>query len=119
RSPFYEKTIQFFEDIIILKENQALIRPSYSAENGMGDNATMDVAVLKEVIQHLIQAYQLLEKPVPKKYSELYHILPEYRINEEGSLKEWIDPNKDENYNHRHFSQLYPIFQSKKITKED
>src|SRR5699024_1545386 len=95
--PFYEKTIQFFEDIIILKENQALIRPSYSAENGMGDNATMDVAVLKEVIQHLIQAYQLLEKPVPKKYSELYHILPEYRINEEGSLKEWIDPNKAEN----------------------
>lgn len=117
--PFYEKTILFFEDIIEIEDGQGRIRPSYSAENGMGDNATMDVAVLKEVIHNLIQAYQLLEKPVPKKYSELYHILPEYMINEEGSLKEWIDPDKEENYNHRHFSQFYPIFQSKEITKED
>ena len=117
--PFYEKTILFFEDIIEIQKNQALIRPSYSAENGMGDNATMDVAVLKEVIQNLIQAYQILDQPVPKKYFKLYQSLPEYTVNEEGSLKEWIDPDKKENYNHRHFSQFYPIFQSKEITKEN
>src|SRR5699024_12433858 len=84
----------------------------------MDYNAKMDVAVLKEVIQNLIPAYQLLEKPVPKKYSELYHILPEYMNNAEGSVKEWIDPDKEENYNHRRLSQFYTICQSIGFTQE-
>lgn len=117
--PFYENTVLFFEEIIQIKEGKALIRPSYSAENGMGDNATMDVAVLKEVISNLIKAYNIIEENVPQKYFKLYNYLPEYMINKEGSLKEWIDSDREENYNHRHFSQFYPIFQSKEITKEN
>lgn len=117
--PFYENTLLFFEDFIQIVNGQAMIRPSYSAENGMGDNATMDVAVIKETIKNLINAYTLTGKSIPNKYKQLYSSLPQYAINEEGSLKEWIDPKKDENYSHRHFSQFYPIFQSKEITKED
>jgi hypothetical protein len=117
--PFYENTLLFFEDFIQMENEQAIIRPSYSAENGMGDNATMDVAVIKETIKNLINAYDLTNRIIPDKYKELYKLLPQYAINEEGSLKEWIDPKKEENYSHRHFSQFYPIFQSKEITKKD
>lgn len=116
--PFYEKTILFYEDFIQMKEGKALIQPSYSAENGMGDNSTMDVAVLKEVIMNLLSGYEKLDISVPEKYKQLYDALPKYAINDEGVLKEWIDSKKEENYNHRHFSQFYPIFQSKEITKE-
>ena len=116
--PFYEKTLLFYEDFIQYKEDgTALIQPSYSAENGMGDNATMDVAVIKEVLANLEAAYSVLGKEWPETYTELSAALPEYAINEKGILKEWIDPDKEENYNHRHFSQFYPLFQSKEITK--
>lgn len=117
--PFYEKTLLFYEDFLQYKEDgTALIQPSYSAENGMGDNATMDVAVIKEVLTNLATAYGIFGKEWPEAYKKLEDALPDYAINEDGILKEWIDPTKEENYNHRHFSQFYPLFQSKEITKE-
>ncbi|GAA0353663.1 glycoside hydrolase N-terminal domain-containing protein [Alkalibacterium iburiense] len=118
--PFYEQTLLFYEDFIIEdEEGKALLRPSYSAENGMADNSTMDIAVIKATIQYLKHAYAVLNKVFPEEYDSLYNRLPAYMIDEEGVLKEWIDETKEENHNHRHFSNLYPVFQSKEITKEN
>lgn len=115
--PFYENTILFYEDFLQIKDGKVFLRPSYSAENGMGDTSTMDIAVLKETILHLKTAYQVADKSFPKKYTKLLESIPDYMIDSEGVLKEWIDPGKEENHNHRHFSNLYPVFQSKEITK--
>lgn len=118
--PFYEKTILFYEDFLLREEEGTfLFRPSYSPENGMGDNAVLDVAALKETIQHLIQAYELLGEEVPSKYRSLIEHLPDYAVNAEGIFKEWIDPQKEENYNHRHFSQFYPLFESREILQSE
>ena len=117
--PFFKKTLLFYEDFIqYKKDGTGLIQPSYSAENGMGDNATMDIAVIKEVFDNLSKACDTLGEKVPENYKKLVVSLPQYAVNDEGILKEWIDPNKEENYNHRHFSQFYPLFQSKEITKK-
>lgn len=115
--PFYEQTILFYEDFLELKNGEVLLRPSYSAENGMGDTSTMDSAVLKETMLNLKHACSVLGKVFPERYNDLLEKIPDYMIDSEGILKEWIDPNKEENPNHRHFSNLYPIFQSKEITK--
>src|SRR5699024_8146637 len=85
---------------------------------GMGDNATFDVAAVKETLLNLIEGYRLLGESVPGKYHEMLDALPAYAINDEGVLKEWIDPRNDENYNHRHFSQFYPVFESREIRPE-
>ncbi|WP_080145910.1 glycosyl hydrolase family 95 catalytic domain-containing protein [Marinilactibacillus piezotolerans] len=116
--PFYIETLQFYEDFLMIEQGEAVIRPSYSAENGMGDTPTMDVAVIKAAAGYLKQAYHILGKSFPSKYETLLQQLPDYRINEEGVLKEWIDDQAKENPNHRHFSNLYPVFQTKEITKE-
>lgn len=116
--PFYIETLLFYEDFLTVEKDQVLIRPSYSAENGMGDNSTMDVAVIKATIGYLKNAYEQLGKTLPEKYEKLIQSLPEYMIDSEGVLKEWIDTKTVENPNHRHFSNLYPVFQTKEITSE-
>ncbi|MDE1549101.1 glycosyl hydrolase family 95 catalytic domain-containing protein [Jeotgalibaca caeni] len=113
--PFWKQTILFYEDFLLKQEDALLFRPSYSPENGMGDNAAFDVAALKETLTNTIAAHLLLGEPVPGNYREMFEKLPMYAINEEGILKEWIDPKKEEHYNHRHFSQFYPLFESKEI----
>lgn len=116
--PFFEQTILFYEDFLIqTKEGEILFQPSYSAENGMGNNATMDVAVVKETLTNLIKAYHITGKEIPVNYVDMLNRLPQYQLNKEGILKEWIDEEKEENFNHRHFSQFYPIFESKEITQ--
>lgn len=117
--PFYKKVIQFYDDFKMIDENdKVLFRPSYSPENGMGDNATFDVAALKETLYHAWEIYQKSGKKMPENYQSLLEKLPNYAMNDDGVLKEWIDWHKDENENHRHFSQFYPIFESKEILPE-
>jgi hypothetical protein len=116
--PFYEETLLFYEDFIEYEDDTAVFRPSYSAENGMGNNSTMDVAVVKATISYLKNAYKDLGMDVPDKYDRIENSLPAYMIDEEGVLKEWIDESAEENPNHRHFSNLYPVFQTKEITAD-
>lgn len=117
--PYLEEVALFYQDFLV-KDIDGTYRftPSYSAENGCGDNATQDIAVAKEVLSNLIESYRILEieSIKPKQWQEILDNLPSYQINEDGALKEWQSP-RQENYNHRHFSHLYPIFQSREFTE--
>lgn len=119
--PFLKECALFYEDFLI-EDSQGVFRftPSYSAENGCGDNSTQDIAVAKEVLRNLIDSYKELgiHSPETGKWAEMLKKLPDYMINHEGVLKEWISEEKEENHNHRHFSHLYPIFQSREFTAE-
>ena len=120
--PYLKECVLFYEDFLILDDDTGYYRftPSYSAENGCGDNATQDIAVAKEVLTNLIQAHKELgiNPPEIQKWEAMLKKLPPYLINAEGALKEWAIPEKGENYNHRHFSHLYPIFQSREFNQE-
>lgn len=119
--PYLEEVALFYEDFLIKDPNGTYrFTPSYSAENGCGDNATQDIAVAKEVLKHLIDSYHVLQIDSPKigKWQEIRDNLPVYQINADGALKEWTTPESEENYNHRHFSHLYPVFQSREFTEE-
>lgn len=115
--PFHQQIIAFYLSFLQEKEGEVLFQPSYSAENGMGDNATMDIAALKEVLVHTIEMLTMLKEPLPEAYLPLLQSLPAYDVSENGVLREWLDLRTSENFNHRHFSQFYPIFQSKELTK--
>ena len=119
--PYLKECALFYEDFLI--ENAQGVyhfTPSYSAENGCGDNSTQDIAVAKEVFRNLIDGYKELglHSPEVLKWKKMMEKLPNYMINNEGVLKEWITEEKEENYNHRHFSHLYPIFQSREFTAD-
>ncbi|WP_079710804.1 glycosyl hydrolase family 95 catalytic domain-containing protein [Paraliobacillus ryukyuensis] len=121
--PYLEQVALFYEDFLT-EDDEGTYRfsPSYSAENGCADNATQDVAVAKELLGNLIKSYQLLGLPDPNnqivKWETMLKKLPDYQINQDGALKEWLTLEKAENYNHRHFSHLYPIFQSREFTSQ-
>lgn len=117
---YWKEVVAFYEDFMTLDDSGKYeFAPSYSPENTpLGNdspvaiNATMDVAIAKEVYTNLINACKILEiepENIAKWESELA-LLPDYAINEDGALKEWIPKNLKDDYHHRHSSHLYPVF---------
>jgi hypothetical protein len=124
--PFMEKAALFFEDYLYEDENGIYIfSPAQSPENTPGNsdsqgsfNATMDVAAAKELLTNLINVSEELglnKNKIPI-WSAMIKKMPPYMINEEGIIKEWLTPRLDNNDDHRHSSQLYPLFDG--ITEE-
>ncbi|MCR4962044.1 MAG: glycoside hydrolase family 95 protein [Lachnospiraceae bacterium] len=117
---YWKEVVLFYEDFLVTDEKgKFMFIPSYSPENTpLGNdsptaiNATMDVAIAKEVYRNLINACELLgveEENLPK-WKEEYKKFPDYAINEDGAIKEWIPEFLKDDYHHRHSSHLYPVF---------
>lgn len=133
--PFMIETAEFYEDYLYEDENgKYVIYPSVSPENTPGQylsfnpgfgmhpmpvtkNATIEIAIVKELLTNLIEISSnkkmLSEKCV--RWKQMLNKLPEYMINNDGAIAEWIDPNAEDNYFHRHLSHVYPIFPGTEI----
>src|SRR5690606_14595534 len=76
-------------------------------------NATMDVMIAKELLRNCIEAGKLVgETPAQmQKWEQMLRLMPDYRINAEGELAEWLPEHFEENHSHRHVSQLYSLFE--------
>jgi hypothetical protein len=119
--PFMKESAWFYEDFLIKDETgQYLFSPSYSPENNPGNspsqlvvNATMDVMVAKELLRNCIEAGKLVgETPAQlQKWESMLKLMPDYRINADGELAEWLPAHFEENHSHRHVSQLYSLFE--------
>ena len=93
--------------------------PSYSPENAAkntgsqaGINATMDIALAKELLTNLGAACETLniEADGRRRWKDMLAKLPAYRINADGAVAEWAWPGLDDDYEHRHSSHLIPLF---------
>ncbi len=128
--PYMQEVIEFYEDY--LKDDECgnfVFVPSYSPENtpsvadasSMCINATMDVAIAKEVLGNMITAceYLNIKKEDIAKWKNMLKKMPEYMINEDSAFKEWLHEDLKDNYNHRHQSHIYPLFPGFEITKEN
>jgi hypothetical protein len=118
--PAYKDQALFYEDFLTATDNNGnyMFVPSISPENIPAStdptgpaliNATMDIAVCREVLTNLIQASETLGsdgESVPK-WKAMLAKMPPYLIEPEGTLKEWGWPTLEEHYNHRHVSHLY------------
>jgi len=118
--PYMEQVALFFEDYLYEDEKgQYIFSPTQSPENWPAGsksqatfNATMDVAVAKEVIGNLIQASRILGINADKLafWEAMLKKMPPYMLNEDGIIKEWLTPKLGNNDAHRHSSQLYPLY---------
>jgi alpha-L-fucosidase 2 len=118
--PIYKGLAQFYEDFLTEtdKNGNYMFVPSISPENvpvntdAKGPsliNATMDIAVCREVLTNLIQASEILSTDgdsVPK-WKAMLAKMPPYLTEPDGTLKEWAWPTLQEHYIHRHVSHLY------------
>ena len=112
--PWLKETALFFEDYMVENENGKYdIIPGYSPEHGgMAMNTTMDVAGVKITLRNLISACRELgiEKDNIPKWQAMLDKMPDYRINKNGQLAEWIDPRMRDNLGHRHASHFLPLW---------
>ena len=126
--PFMKEVALFYEDFLFEgKDGKYIFAPSHSPENsprntrsGCAVNATMDIAVTRELLSNLCAACELLgiEQAGVKRWRKMLTKLPDYMVNEGGAMKEWAHPNLQDNDVHRHFSHLYPAFPGMEITPE-
>ncbi len=118
--PAYKDLALFYEDYLTVtdKNGNYIFVPSFSPENNPGNlnpgcmaviNASMDIAVCREVLVNLVQACELLgiEADNVPKWKAMVSKLPPYLLEPDGTLKEWAWHSLGERYNHRHVSQCY------------
>jgi hypothetical protein len=116
--PFMLDAYSFIKDILYKHDDEYIFIPSYSPEIGpvgkhpIAINATMDVAVVKQLVRNLItlakQGY--IENAAVDEYKDILENLPKYAIDKNGELKEWIWEGFENDNAHRHASHLYPLF---------
>ncbi len=132
--PFMKESALFYEDFMVYDERGKLKSyPSNSPENNpdgafegakqisVSINATMDFALLKELLTNLISASAKLGIDEDKRaeWKKMLLAIPEYEINEDGAIKEWLHPDFKDNYRHRHQSHIYPLFPGFEINEEN
>ena len=118
--PFMKDAAAFYEDFLIEDSNgKYLFSPSYSPENNPGNsesqaciNATIEIAIVKELLHNLIAACEELKTDPDgvKRWKSMLAKMPDYMINKDGAVKEWTTPLLEDNYQHRHCSHLYALF---------
>ena len=125
--PLYREMAEFYEDYLVVgKDGRYHIYPGISPENFppghktlLCKDATMDVAAARQVFDLLIQMGRDL-KLDPKdiaRWQSYRDKLPDYRINAQGALAEWVAKEYRDQYGHRHNSHLYPIFPGTELLK--
>lgn len=126
--PAYKELAQFYEDFLTVtdKDGNYIFIPSISPENLPRStdpsgpvliNATMDIAVCREVLTNLIQASELLgiDADSMAKWKAMLGKMPPCLIEPDGTLKEWAWPTLQEHYSHRHVSHLYGVWPGDEI----
>ncbi len=119
--PFMTEALEFWEDFLVKGEDGKYISvPSYSPENNPLEhhwqnciNATMDIALVKELTNNWIAAAKILgiDTTAINVKRELLKYLPDYEISKDGVLKEWMWPGFTDNQAHRHASHLYGLYE--------
>lgn len=117
--PFMLEALEFYKHLLIKDESgQYKFNPSYSPEVGplgyhpVVINATMDIAALKQLLRNLstLAAQGRIDSKYEKDLEEILTNLPNYEIDENSELKEWIYPGFKNDNEHRHASHLNPLF---------
>ncbi|THF75252.1 glycosyl hydrolase family 95 catalytic domain-containing protein [Cohnella fermenti] len=138
--PFLMETATFYRDFFTIGEDGFYVSsPSNSPENTPGNywsklatgceettmettiNATMDFAIAKEVLTHLAEGMRIAggyDEAEIAGWEAMLARIPPYQINADGAVREWMHPDFDDNYEHRHQSHVYPLFPGTEVTKE-
>jgi hypothetical protein len=121
--PFMKDCALFYEDFLKGTEDangHYQFRPSFSAENGWGDNSSQDIEIAQELLTNLITGCETLgiEQDGVARWKALLAKLPPLLINSQGQLKEWSNPTQGEQNNHRHLMHLYGAFESEMFSEE-
>ena len=131
--PFMAEAALFFEDFLTEDaDGYYIFAPSVSPENTARNvydafgyecetciNATMDIAVVKELLTNLKEGSRITGLYSDKLdcWDRIIGKLPPYALNTDSAVKEWTHDFYLDNYQHRHHSHIYPVFPGHEVTK--
>ena len=132
---FMREVATFYEDFFRLsKRGKYLSVPSYSPENTPGNfagegeklsmqiasNSTMDFAVAKKLLSNLVAECKGRNDCADDvaKWEDMLTKIPDYRINADGAVAEYISADYADHYEHRLCSHLYPIWVGEELNEE-
>ncbi len=136
--PFMLETAAFYEDYLTHgADGKIRIEPSVSPENSPGRfmpgdfhehmghpnpvvwNSTMDFAILRELLAHLLElsCAVVMDPRRVESWRAILKALPEYMVNSDGAIREWMDEELPDDYRHRHLSHLYPLFPGEEVRR--
>ncbi|MEI6808439.1 MAG: glycoside hydrolase N-terminal domain-containing protein [bacterium] len=118
--PWMKEAAVFFEDFFYPgPDGKWVSNPSYSPENEGANtlsqsalNSTMDFAAARELLTNLVAVCSQLgiESGNVARWKTMLAKMPEYMINSDGAIAEWITPLLKDSYDHRHASHLYGLY---------
>lgn len=128
--PFMLEAAEFYENYIVRGEDGLIrIYPSVSPENTPEnlipqeqpdmahpcpsvENATMDIAIMKELFTNLLTLSGQTGLCGEKRelWRDILAHLPAYETTPDGDMREWQKEGLEQRYNHRHLSHIYPLF---------
>ncbi len=137
--PFMYEAALFLREYTVIENGVARLYPSVSPENTPKNlfdlptqsatghrcpavqNATMDFAIMKELLTNLLDGIEITGLYIEEapSFRELLEKIPPYFINREGAVQEWMHPNLEDNYAHRHLSHIYPVFPGMEVTAQN
>lgn len=135
--PFMLEAGEFYENYIVRDEKGTVrIYPSVSPENTPGclippenpdmphpcpsvENATMDIAIMKELFSNLLKVSEETGLYLEKRelWRDIIAHLPAYGVTEDGDVREWQKDGLTQRYDHRHLSHIYPLFPGTEIVR--
>jgi alpha-L-fucosidase 2 len=86
---------------------------------GLSMGPTMDLAIIREVFTHCIEASGILQKDAALRSTLRRHLakmLP-YQVGARGQLQEWAQDFAEQEPHHRHVSHLYPLHPGNEVTR--
>ena len=110
--------LEFAETGLLTAGGDAHLVPGYSPENApdpagspIASDPTMDVAILRDAARcTAVIGRARGDDSLAARWRAVLDRLPSYRVADDGTLAEWLDPRWPENHAHRHASQLYPLW---------
>lgn len=86
-------------------------------------NSTIDLSILKEFFTNMLALSDILGTDVfPQeridKWKRILNSIPEFKVNQEGAVKEWQEDIFEDRYDHRHLSHIYPVFPGHELYPE-
>jgi alpha-L-fucosidase 2 len=127
--PILKGSAEFLSDILVEYPKYGyLVTPfSMSPEHGyyfddsnvlayLSPAPTMDVAIMRELFPHVIEAGRILgvDAPFRRKLESILPKLPPYRVNQLGYVQEWIEDWRPQRGGHD-VSPYFPFYPGKSI----
>lgn len=128
--PYLLEMADFYDDFLKLKDKNGkyLFAGSISPENQPKDvpfslvnNSLFDIEGARFIFKTLIRCGTDIgeDEQKIKSWEERLSLLPDYTVEEDGSLGEWAYPGLNNNHYHRHCSGLMGVWPYRYITPEN